>query len=104
MWLVTFSDFLVAISLTRESNKTVISHSLSCFSMRGAPNHIKPDNETGYCSQTFEIFCEQFNINHITGILYKSQWQSIVSQSIYLKILKFGYEGTLCWMSMALYN
>ena len=72
----TFSGFLVATALTGEATKNVIS--LHCFSMLGVPNQIKTDNGTGYYSQAFEMFCQQFNITHITGIPYNSQGQDIV--------------------------
>ena len=42
------------------------------------PYQIKTDNGTGYYSQAFEMFCRQFNVTHITGILYNSQGQGIV--------------------------
>ena len=58
----TFSGFLVATALTREATKNVISHCLCQFIfMLGVPNQIKTDNGTGYYSQAFEIFCQQFN-------------------------------------------
>ena len=62
----TFSGFLVATALTGEATKNVIS--LHCFSMLGVPNQIKTDNGTGYYSQAFDMFCEQFNVTHVTGI------------------------------------
>jgi hypothetical protein len=36
--------------------------------MLGVPKQIKTDNGTGYYSQTFEMFYQQFNVTHITGI------------------------------------
>ena len=78
MWLDTFSGFLVATALTGEATKNVISHCLRCFSILGDPNQIKTDNGTGYYSQAFEMFCQQFNVTHITGIPYNSQGQGIV--------------------------
>ena len=74
----TFSGFLVATALTGEATKNVISHCLHCFSMLGVPNQIKTDNGTGYYSQAFEMFCQQFNVTHVTGIFYNSQGQGIV--------------------------
>jgi transposase InsO family protein len=46
--------------------------------MLGVPNKIRTDNGTGYYSQAFELFCQQFNASHVTGIFYNSQRQSIV--------------------------
>ena len=46
--------------------------------MLGVPNQIKTDNGTGYYSQAFEMFCQQFNVTHITGIPSNSQGQDIV--------------------------
>ena len=36
--------------------------------MLGVPNQIKTDNGTGYYSQAFEMFCQQFNVTHVTEI------------------------------------
>ena len=49
--------------------------------MLGVPNQIKTDNGTGYYSQAFEMFCQQFNVTHITGIPYNSQGQEIVENA-----------------------
>jgi transposase InsO family protein len=46
--------------------------------MLGVPNQIKTNNGTGYYSQTFEMFCEKFNVTRITGIFCNSQGQGIV--------------------------
>ena len=67
-------------SLTGEATENVISYCLHCFSMLGVPNQIKTDNGTGYYSQAFEMFCQQFNITHITEIPYNPQAQSIKKQ------------------------
>jgi transposase InsO family protein len=45
--------------------------------MLDVPKQIKTDNGTGYYSQAFEMFCQQFNVIHITGIPYNSQGQGI---------------------------
>ena len=73
-----FSGFLAATTLTGEANKNVISLCLHYFSMLGVANQIKTDNGPGYYSQAFEMFCQQFNITHITGIPCSSQGQGIV--------------------------
>ena len=64
----TFSGFLVATALTGEATKNVIGRYLHYFSMLGVPNQIKTDNGTGYYSQAFEMFCQQFNVTHVTEI------------------------------------
>ena len=74
----TFSSFPVATVLTGEATKNVISHCLYYSSMLGIPDQIKTDNGTRYYSQAFEMFCRQFNITHITVILYNCQIQGIV--------------------------
>jgi transposase InsO family protein len=66
----TFSGFLVRTAIKRERTKNVISHCLHYFSMLGVPNQIKADNGTGYYSQAFEIFCQQFSVTFITGIFF----------------------------------
>jgi hypothetical protein len=70
----TFSEFLVAIALTGKATKNVISHCLHYFFMLDVRKQIKTDYVTGYYSQAFEIFCEQFSVTHVTGIfLYFSR-------------------------------
>jgi transposase InsO family protein len=51
--------------------------------MLGVPNQITTDNGTGYYTQAFEMFCQQFNITHITGIPYNPQGQSIEKQMLW---------------------
>jgi hypothetical protein len=34
--------------------------------MLGVPNQIKTDIGTGYYSQVFEMYCQQFNVTHVT--------------------------------------
>ena len=47
--------------------------------MLGVPNQIKTDNGTGYYSQAFEMFCQQFNVPHVMGFFFNnSQGQGIV--------------------------
>jgi hypothetical protein len=38
--------------------------------MLGVPNQIKTDFGTGYYSQVFEMFCQQFNVTHVTETFY----------------------------------
>jgi hypothetical protein len=38
--------------------------------MLGVPNQIKIDIGTGYYSQVFEKFCQQFNVPHVTEIFF----------------------------------
>lgn len=51
--------------------------------MLGVPNQITTDNGTGYYTQAFEMFCQQFNITHITRIPYNPQGQSIEKQMLW---------------------
>ena len=46
--------------------------------MLGVPNQIKTDKRTGYQSQAFEMFCEQFNVTRYWDFFYNSQGQDIV--------------------------
>jgi hypothetical protein len=46
--------------------------------MLGVPNEIKTDIGIDYYSQVFEMFCQKFNVTHVTGIFYISQGQGIV--------------------------
>jgi hypothetical protein len=74
----TFPGFLVATALTGETTKNVIIHFLHYFSVLCVLNQIKTDNGTDNYSEAFEMFCQQFNVTHITGILYSFQGQGIV--------------------------
>jgi hypothetical protein len=48
------------------------------LSRLGVSIQIKTDIETGYNSQVFEMFCQQFNFTHVTETFYNSQRQGIV--------------------------
>ena len=63
MTINNFSSLLVTSS--RETTESVISH---------CPCYIKTD----YNSQVFEMFCQQFNVTHVTEIFYNSQREGIV--------------------------
>jgi transposase InsO family protein len=78
MSIDTFSGCLLVAGLAGETTKNVISHCLHYFSVLGILKQIKTDNGIGYYSQAFEMFCQQFNITHITGIPCSSQGQGIV--------------------------
>jgi hypothetical protein len=67
-----FSGFLVATALTVAATKNVIGHCLHflCLVFQIRLKQVM--------TQAFEMFCQQFNVTHITGILYNSQGQGIV--------------------------
>ena len=74
MTIDTLLVFLITTTLTRKATKSIVSHCLCWFFLLGVPNQIK----TGYYSQAFEMFCQQFNVTHVTEIFYNSQRQGIV--------------------------
>lgn len=47
----------------------------------GLPQAIKTDNGPAYTSNKFTKFCEQWKINHTTGIPYNPQGQAIVERA-----------------------
>jgi hypothetical protein len=61
--------------------------------MLGVPNQIKTDIGTGYYSQALEMFCQQFNVTHVTKIFIilkeKVLWN--FKNYIFLKNKKGGY-------------
>jgi hypothetical protein len=65
----SFLGFLLETALTGAATKNAISYCLHCFSMLSIPDQNKIVNGTGYYSQVFGMFCKQFNITHIIGIL-----------------------------------
>ncbi|KFO76017.1 hypothetical protein N303_11240, partial [Cuculus canorus] len=69
----TFSRFSVASALSGEKLSHVCTHLLHCFSVLGIPKTIKTNNGPAYTSQGFRTFCQQFSIQHKTGIPYNPQ-------------------------------
>ena len=67
MTIDTFLVFLITTTLTRKATKSIV---IACvdffffFCLLGVLNQIK----TGYYSQRFEMFCQQFNVTHLTEI------------------------------------
>lgn len=47
----------------------------------GLPKVIKTHNGPAYTSNKFTKFCEQWNINHTTGIPYNPQGRAIVERA-----------------------
>ena len=52
------------------------------FSDFGIPEAIISDNGPCYKSQKFNSFCAKFEINHITGVSYNHQANSITAHMI----------------------
>lgn len=77
----TFSGFIIPSLHSGEKTKDVIAHCLHSFSVLGAPTQIKTDNGSGYTSSMFKQFCTTFGVQHITGIPYNPQGQSIVARA-----------------------
>ena len=80
MWVATFSGFLIATALTGKATKNLVIAYVVFLHWFGVPNQTKTDHGTGYCSQTFEMFCSKFSITHITGISYYPKGKGIVEQ------------------------
>lgn len=77
----TFSHFVHATARTGEAVKDVIQHLIQCFQVMGKPSQIKTDNGPAYISKAFSLFCQQWHIQHITGIPYNPQGQAIIERA-----------------------
>lgn len=77
----TASGFITASAQTGETASQACRHLLICFSVMGLPKAIKTDNGPTYTSNKFTKFCEQWHINHTTGIPYKPKGQAIVERA-----------------------
>ena len=92
---MTIDTFLVFL-------KSIVSHCLCWFFLLGVPNQIK----TGYYRQGFEMFCQQFNVTHLTEIfiiLKKTVLWNFKSISSKKFFLNFRCQKSR-WVSMAPYN
>jgi hypothetical protein len=90
----TFLVFLFTTALTRKATKSIVSHCRCWLFLLGVPNQIK----TGYYSQAFEMFCQQFNVTHVTEIFIILK-KTILWNFISSKQFKFGWQKSL-WVSM----
>ena len=79
--LDTYSHALFASARTGEAFKDVQQHLFQCFSVLGMPFKIKTDNGPAYTSKSFKNLCEQFHIEHSTGIPYNPQGQAIIERT-----------------------
>lgn len=77
----TFSHFVVASAHAGEALKDVIQHLSLAFSIMGKPQQIKTDNGPAYTSKGFAQFCDQWGIQHYTGIPYNPQGQAIIERA-----------------------
>lgn len=64
-----------------ETTKKVISHLLKCFGIMGVPMSIKTDNEPANPNKTFQAVCNDWHIQHLTGIPYNPQAQGIIGRT-----------------------
>uniref|UniRef100_A0A7N4NMN8 ATP binding cassette subfamily B member 1 n=1 Tax=Sarcophilus harrisii TaxID=9305 RepID=A0A7N4NMN8_SARHA len=76
----THFNFTVATLQSGESLKHVISHLYHCFPSIGVPQQIKTDNGPSYTSISFQSFCSEFGIIHLTGSPYYPTGQAIVER------------------------
>jgi hypothetical protein len=59
--IVTFLVFPITTALTRKAAKSILIACVDFFYILGVPN-------TGYYSQAFEMFYQQFNVTRVTKI------------------------------------
>ena len=52
------------------------------FNLHGVPKRIRTDNDTAFTSKEFKDFCEQYNIEHITGLPYMHTATGLVERTI----------------------
>ena len=62
MTIDTFLIFLITTALIKIATKNIVAY--VDYFLLGVPNQIK----TGYYSQAFEMFYQQFNVIHVTEI------------------------------------
>ena len=77
----TFSHFQWATPLPSEKADSVITHLLACFAIMGIPFILKTDNAPAYVSHKLQVFLQQYNIRHITGIPGNSQGQAVIKRA-----------------------
>ena len=52
------------------------------FILHSVPKRIRTDNDTAFTSKEFKDFCEQYNIQHITGLPYMHTATGLVERTI----------------------
>lgn len=77
----TFSLAIWATVQTGESARHVIKHVHATIAALGVPLCIKTDNGLVYISHTFQNFCQQWGIRHITGIPHSPTGHGIIERA-----------------------
>lgn len=67
-----FPNMIVASSHKGKTTSDAINHLLYIFSVLGLPLQPKTDSSPAYTSKHFKVFCNLWNINHVTRIPYNS--------------------------------
>ena len=52
------------------------------FNLHGVPKRIRTDNDTAFTSKEFKHFCDQYNIERITGLPYMHTGTGLVERTI----------------------
>ncbi|KFV67124.1 hypothetical protein N307_07273, partial [Dryobates pubescens] len=76
----TYSKFVWATAQTGERALHVQRHLTVCFAIMGVPKKIKMDNGPAYTSERIRKFCQQWGIQHVTGIPNSPTGQAIVER------------------------
>ncbi|NXU09021.1 PO113 protein, partial [Pardalotus punctatus] len=77
----TFSGAMFASAHTGEKAKDVEKHLVQAFAVLGMPKELKTDNGPAYISKEFSRFCQQWGVQHITGIPHSPTGQAIVERA-----------------------
>ena len=77
----TFSHFQWATPLPSEKADSVITHLLTCFTIMDIPFILKTNNTPAYVSHKLQVFLQQYNTRHITGIPGNSQGQAVIERA-----------------------
>ncbi|NXH47707.1 PO113 protein, partial [Dicaeum eximium] len=77
----TFSHAIFASVHAGEKTKYLKKHLMQAFAALGIPKQIKSDNGPAFSSKAFKEFCQEWGIQHLTGIPHNPTGQSIVERT-----------------------
>ena len=77
-----YSKWTTAAICKNTETKTVINFLNQHFNLHGIPKRIRTDNDTAFTSKEFKTFCEQYNIEKITGLPYMHTATGLVERTI----------------------
>lgn len=76
----SYSHYVWATAQAGEKWIHICHHLTSCFAVMGVPQRLKTDNGPAYSGRGMKSFCQQWGINHTTGIPHSPTGQAIVER------------------------